>query len=185
MTTGRINQVAARALRRGTATPLQLGKAHESRPLVSFTIGENFPSAEDQNFAVTEPLRHVFQFSLCTLNVPTRVCTRWGKFPVAHALLIRSILGGSSLPLRLKLTLATIWILPRLAARTCPAQFAKHGVCLRARARTCACSCGRVDRQSAFAVSLISIPTSPSYMFQHFEFPIMYNIRLNKTIKFS
>jgi len=154
MTTGRINQVAARALRRGTATPLQLGKAHESRPLVSFTIGENFPSAEDQNFAVTEPLRHVFQFSLCTLNVPTRVCTRWGKFPVAHALLIRSILGGSSLPLRLKLTLATIWILPRLAARTCPAEFASTGsACVPVRGLVPVLAGGSIDKARLLSLS--------------------------------
>ena len=69
---------------------------------------------------------------------------------MAHALLIRSILGGSSLPLRL-ITLATIWILPRLAARTCPAQFASTGsACVPVRGLVPVLA-GRVDRQSAFA----------------------------------
>ena len=92
----------ARALRRGTATPLQLGKGSREPPTRFVHDWGKLPVSRGPELCSPKPLHHVFQFSLRTLNVPTRACTRWGKIPVAHALLIRSTLGGrSSLPLRL------------------------------------------------------------------------------------
>ena len=72
MTTGRINQVAARAL-----SPLQLGKAHESRPIVHY----KFPLVGRNGFSSGYTPTTNFRSSLRTLNVPTGMCTPWEKVP--------------------------------------------------------------------------------------------------------
>ena len=81
MTTGRINQVTARA-----QSPLQLGKAHESRPNRSLNrFFDRRPDIRRLGLPMLDPLRFI-QSSSRTLHVPTwHVHTTGGE----HAPLIR------------------------------------------------------------------------------------------------
>ena len=112
MTTGRINQVAARALR-------HCSWARLTRAAHSF-ITNRLPLAggiRPTQSSGTPPTTN-FRSSLRTLNVPTGVCTPWGNFPSGTRANDTANFGGFSLPVTLMIDSL---FLPRLDARTCPA----------------------------------------------------------------
>ena len=171
MTTGRINQVAARAL-----TPLQLGKAHESHPHVHSTEIYQGGRWDLLRAAPTDPATiSDNHFALYTYR---QTCAHHGNlFPAAHVPLIRSTLGASLFPVSLRNVLLT---LPRLDARTCPEPVKlAHGVCLRARARTCACGGGATQEVTT---SLFCVQTGPSLIYTSANRtpPLVQNNRIHK-----
>ena len=166
MTTGRINQVAAGGTSSVRTTPLQLGKAHESRPLVHSRLGK-LPASRGAETLQSQP--HSATFSKFPFALSTYRLARapLGKVPRGTRSIIRSTFGG------LLFSPSPLQSLPSgfasLGRKDLPCSIAKHGVCLRARARTwaCVCSCGRVERRASL-LSLISIQNhSPMYSTKH------------------
>ena len=129
MTTGRINQVAARV-----QDLLQLGEAHESHPLIRNT--RNSLSGKIETSESTECSRREFPHLHSALSTYRLACARTGRIYPHGTGTCDTVNSGVLLfsPSR--------WLntrLPRLDARTCPArETLAHGVCLRARARSCA-----------------------------------------------
>ena len=85
-------------------SPLQLGMAHESRPLVhseSFLVGNGVSELliGQAGQQADPPIAKINRSSLRTLYVSTGMCSPQNIFPVAHAPKDTAGFRGSSLPL--------------------------------------------------------------------------------------
>ena len=142
MTTGRINQVAASGLRLCTSPP-QLGRAHESRPLIHALEGGGRGLTRSAETA-RHPPPHLSRVSTSHSPRTDLACARAGNlFPGQHRPCFSlHLLGLLYSPARYSsLHFCLAW--PQG-----PTPNQRHGVCLRARARTCAGVSGRVLRDS-------------------------------------
>ena len=182
MTTGRINQVAARACR--LCSWAWLTRAAHSFTQNRFSLA-GVPKLLDRPGQAGQQRVHSPRSTdlRCALSTYRLACAHHGILsPGAHAPNGYGRLWGAPLFPFHASDKSSSSSLPRLDARTCPAQLElAHGVCLRARARTCACVCQTwgVGREVQVCSFYHLDSTTPLYMFRRIELPTVCNIKKN------